>query len=156
MKISWLRSLIGSKGSAEPIDIKLSAPVKGRPLRIVHVDDEPAVLGAVRVIIQHRLKRIELLQFQHSVTACRALERLQTDLLIPDDCMPLLRGSDIVQRLAEIKATCPIIVISAWEQTQDWVDDFARRGMRISYLAAPFEIKTFFEHVSRHVGLLGQ
>jgi len=79
---------------------------------------------------------------------------LHPDLLITDDGMPGMRGGEIVARLAERKVTYPIIVISAWEPTANWVQEYADRGMRISHLPAPFDVPTFCAHLSRHLGPL--
>jgi len=139
-----MRNLIRSSAPASP-------PIT-RPLRIVHVDDEAGVLQAVGIIIQWRLKNLELLQFQRSLTAWHVLSRFDPDLLITDDVMPRMRGGELVRRLAERRITYPIIVISAWEKTEEWVNEYANRGMRISLLVAPFDIATFFAHISRHLG----
>jgi DNA-binding NtrC family response regulator len=125
-----------------------------RPLRIVHVDDEPAVLEMMSVLVRGRFENLELLQFQNSATAMGVLMRFDPDLLITDDRMPWLSGCDIVERLARRKAAFPIVVTSAWDQTQQWVSDFARSGLRISFFPVPFDLDTFFSHVSRQLGNL--
>ena len=142
---------IKSEVAMQPSSAATSTP---RPLRIIHVDDEAAVLEVVGLIMRKELKRLDLLQFQHSATAMGVLARCDPDLLITDDRMPWLSGYDIVGRLADRKAAFPIIVTSAWSGTEEWVKEFARRGLRISYLSAPFDIKTFYQHMSHHLGPL--
>jgi DNA-binding NtrC family response regulator len=123
-----------------------------RPLRVIHVDDESALLQMMAVLLQRRFKHLELLQFQNSVTAAHALARFNPDLLITDDRMPVLNGRDIVGQLAGRHAAFPIIVMSAWDKTETWVQAFADRGLRISYLSTPFNVPTFFDQVSLHLG----
>jgi DNA-binding NtrC family response regulator len=131
-----------------------SQPQATCPLRIVHVDDEDVLLQAVEIICRGRFKELELLQFQNSVTAFRLLKQFNPDLLITDDRMPQVGGSDIVAMLAERKARFPIIVVSAWEPTSQWVQQFANDGLRISHLPAPFTIDQFFVQISKHLGTL--
>jgi CheY-like chemotaxis protein len=144
---------LGLKAAGPMSEPPASAPAP-RPLRIIHVDDEVGVLQAVGAILKHRLKHFELLQLQNSVTASQLLARFDPDLLITDDCMPVVKGREIVARLAERNAQVPIVVTAGWPTTESWVKEFAARGLRISLLAIPFDIATFFEHLALHLGPL--
>ena len=68
--------------------------------------------------------------------------------------MPVVKGREIVAQLAERNAQVPIVVTAGWPTTESWVKEFAARGLRISLLAIPFDIATFFEHLALHLGPL--
>jgi CheY-like chemotaxis protein len=136
----------------EPANLLPQMP--GRKLRIVHVDDEPCLLELVAVICSKRFPNLELVQFQNSVTAFQFLRKFDPDLLITDDVMPVVRGCDLVAMLAERKAPFPIIAVACWNETEEWVARFVRRGLRLSCLHSPFAVSEFYGHVSRHLGPL--
>jgi DNA-binding NtrC family response regulator len=115
----------------------------GRPPRIVVVDDETVVLQSVEFVVRSVFPAVTLLLFLDSKEAWLELSERNPDLLITDDGMPTLRGKEIVQRLADKKATFPIIVNSPMETTEEWVRAFASRGMNISFMALPFDAKDY-------------
>jgi PAS domain S-box-containing protein len=87
--------------------------------RIVCVDDEPAVLRTLELLMQHA---------GHSVTffasALAALERLaadasQVDLVITDQTMPELTGLDLARRLHALRADLPVIMLSGHAEAED-------------------------------------
>ena len=55
--------------------------------------------------------------------------------------MPGLRGSEICQHLLDRKVIYPIIVTSAWEPTEMWVRELAKRGLNVSFLPLPADIE---------------
>jgi len=73
--------------------------------------------------------------------AWQELSRTDPDLLIMADAMPVLRGEEIGRRLLDRKATYPIIVTSAFDPTEDWVREFASRGLNVRFLVMPFTIE---------------
>ena len=123
-----------------------------RPLRIVHVDDDEMSLAMLAVVFAGRFRNLELLQFQRSSAAFELLKKFDPDLLVADECMPGVPGRQIVAMLAERKARFPILVTSGFEDTNQWVDPYARQGLRISFLEVPFTVDRFFEHITRHLG----
>ena len=125
-----------------------------RRLRIVHVDDEKTVIDMMRLVLPFRLKNLELIQFDSSVTAMDFLTRANPDILITDDAMPRYRGSDIVDMLQQRRATFPILVISAFDGTMNWVKPCAKSGFPIKLLAAPFTIDQLFADFAELLGPL--
>lgn len=103
----------------------------GKP-KVVVVDDDPAVLAAVRRTLA---KKFDLVTFQDALDALVAVGSLQPDALILDVKMPGLDGVRCLDRLHRIEATAHIrcIVYSAHEDmkkaaTEAGAYDFIKKG----------------------------
>jgi FixJ family two-component response regulator len=119
-----------------------------RPLKIVIVNDEEGPLQSFKIIIQHWFgKNVELLLFENSDDAWIALTKSDPDLLITDDKMPGLTGEEICRRLLYKKTNYPIIVDSPWEPTEQWVQEFASRGLSVSFLPVPCDAECILSAV---------
>ncbi|WP_437594019.1 response regulator [Sorangium sp. So ce1000] len=103
----------------------------GKP-KVVVVDDDPAVLAALRKTLS---RRFDLTTFQDPFDALVAVGNLQPDALILDIMMPGLDGVRCLERLRTIDATSHIrcIVYSNHEDmkknaTEAGAYDFIRKG----------------------------
>jgi DNA-binding NtrC family response regulator len=128
-----------------------------RPLKIVHLDDEDPILNLVAVLLRHCLRQVLLYQFQHSPDAWRILSEAKPDLLITDDIMHGNRdwnGESIVRCLVERRVGYPILVTSAWSETQEWVRQLEAECDNVSFLSAPYAPVEFYRELSRALGPL--
>jgi TPR repeat protein len=117
-------------------------PRKSRPIRITMVCSEPAPFQSLEFVIRLWFKDATFRLFQdNGEEAWQELSRIDPDLLIMADVMPVLRGEEIGRRLLDRKATYPIIVTSAFDPTEVWVREFASRGLNVRFLAMPFSIE---------------
>src|ERR1035437_5570204 len=118
-------------------------PHRTHPLRILSVNDEEAPLKVVEIVITRYFKGVTVQSFQDAEEAWHELSRADPDLLISDDLMGKLNGDEIIGRLADRMVTYPIIVINAYGPERDqWVSDFAKQGVDVTMLRAPFDITT--------------
>lgn len=126
-------------------------PNRGRPLRIVVVNDEPGgPLSVFEFLIPRCFKDVTLLLFQDPVEAWRELSQSDPDLLITRERMAVMSGADICRRLLDRKASYPIIVFSGWkpvEECERWIRDFANRGLNVSFLAWPGDVESILAAV---------
>src|SRR5271170_3740783 len=120
---------------------------KARPIRIVMVNDEPAPLQSFDLVIRHWFKDVEVLFFDNGAKALEELSRMDPDLLITDDRMPVMAGEELCQRLLDREVTYPIIVDSAWHLTEQWVQKFANRGLNVSFLPVPCAVESILKAV---------
>jgi len=120
----------------EPPNIK-------RPLSITMVFSEPGAFKSLEITIRYFFRDVSFRLFQDSAEkAWREFSCTEPDLLIiTADAMPGLRGKEIVRRLLDQKATLPIIVISAFEPAEQWVQDYANEGLNVRFLAMPWTIE---------------
>ena len=122
---------------------KKELPRKSRPLRIVQVNNETSMNEAFDIVIRDRFPDATVLSFDNAVAALEELSQTNPDLLITDDMMAGMCGSELCQRLLERKVGYPIIVDSSWESTEQWVREYASRGLNIKFLSTPFDVATF-------------
>jgi DNA-binding response OmpR family regulator len=81
--------------------------------RILIVDDEPDLRGMVRLILE--LDGHQVHEAHHGRAALERLAETEVDLVITDVMMPIMSGSDLINRLRAEKSTAelPIMVLSA-------------------------------------------
>jgi CheY-like chemotaxis protein len=126
-------------------------PSAGRPLRVLHVDDEPLHLRVVEDI---------LLAFGHATTNARsgreALDRLSResfDLVIMDVHMPAMSGVEVVQRLRASSGperATPVIALTADVLTKT-PDEYLALGFN-DFLAKPILVNGLMTSVMAAVG----
>lgn len=134
---------------------KKEPPRKSRPLRIVMVNDETCVNETFDIVIrQWWFPDATVLSFDNAAAALEELSQTPPDLLITDDKMAGMNGEELCRRLLDKKVTYPIIVDSPWEPTEQWVREFAGRGLNVSFLPLPFDVaslRTLLETVGLNV-----
>lgn len=128
-----------------------NSAAENHPPKIVMVNDEPLVLDALEMMIRFWFKDATILMFSVPEEALEELFRSDPDLLITDDKMPKLNGSDIVGRIADRNVTYPIIVTSPWSPTEQWVREWASYGLNISYLAQPCTVEELKAELTKHL-----
>jgi DNA-binding NtrC family response regulator len=111
-----------------------------RPLRVVMVNDESSVLQTFELIIRHSFRDVTMVTFTNGAAALEELSRTDPDLLITDDRMAVMSGAELCRRLLARKVTYPIIVDSGYEPTEQWVREFAKQGLNVSFLPLPCDI----------------
>jgi len=132
--MSLLCSENGTAAASPPARPKVTA-MQAEPLRILIVDDEPAILRT--------LKGFLTLQGHHCEgetdpeQALRRLEEGLYHLLITDLVMPGMDGLELVRRLRETDSLAEVIVMTAFSSLDRAVEAYR---LRISdYLLKPFE-----------------
>ncbi len=110
--------------------------------RIVIVNNEEGPLKALALMIPRLFSDVTLLLYQDSVEAWQELSQRNPDLVITGSWFPVMKGKELVERVMDRKATYPIIVMSAFEPEELWVQDYASRGLNTSFLPMPFNLET--------------
>ncbi len=94
------------------------APAAAATRRILLVDDEPAVMKAVQRTLQRRGYEVET-----ASNGAEALERLRTrqgiDLVITDQTMPVMTGTELFEQLRADGLTMPVILASGFGAAVD-------------------------------------
>lgn len=105
--------------------------------KITIVDDDPAILEVLKIILEDKGYSITLIEDAIDVTE-RILKE-KPDLILLDNLMPGRSGAEIVKELKFIEKTklIPIIMISANHDIKKIVKDVGADG----FLAKPFDME---------------
>ena len=87
-----------------------AAPEAPRPLRILVVDDDPAMVGAITALVG--LDGHQVITAYDGETALRSWRHEQPDLILLDLAMPGADGFSVAKQLRSEGAELPIIVVS--------------------------------------------
>lgn len=102
--------------------------------RILIVDDEPDLRGIVRLVLE--LAGYEVLEAHHGAAALQRLGEESVDLVITDVMMPVMNGSELIDRLRADPehSKLPILVLSASPHAVDRADHVMRKPFEPSEL----------------------
>jgi len=101
------------------------------PLRVLIVDDEPLARGILREMLAERADIAIAGECGDGLSAVKALQELQPDLLLLDVQMPKLDGFEVLELIG---TSIPVIFITAF-------DSYAMRAFEVhavDYLLKPF------------------
>jgi two-component system, OmpR family, KDP operon response regulator KdpE len=123
-------------------------PQAGR-LRILVVDDEPAILRFLRASLESRGYAVATATDGH--TALDLIRRVATDLVVLELGLPDMDGLDVVRQIREGSRTLPIIILSSRDNENAKVlafdlgaDDYVTKPFGIDELLA--RIRTALRH----------
>jgi len=123
-----------------PPDIEPPTEEPGRPLQILVVDDEPAMVGAIGALLGQAGHRI--IAAYDGEDALRRFRDDGPDLVLLDLSMPGMDGATVCKRIRETSDT-PIIVVSGERDQAATVelldlgaDDYVRKPFRADELLA--------------------
>jgi two-component system cell cycle sensor histidine kinase/response regulator CckA len=128
------------------VPVESEAPPSDKKLRVLCVDDEPAVLRVLAQVLESA---------GHAVTTVtspgEALRALQAhpadfDLVITDQTMPQLTGIELAAQMYAIRREMPVILLSGYTETE-WVKA-ATPNVR-SFVRKPFDARELAKAVQR-------
>jgi CheY-like chemotaxis protein len=163
---SWVESLLKAltvclkpRGQFAEIKQTPNHLHRGRPLRIVMLDDEPCFLDCLKLITEGWFRDATILTFGNSRDAMQELTREDPDLFTTDINHVGLCCTEMLQHLAVRRVKYPIFVISASadSDTAKWlVRPLADQGLNLTLLPKPFLVDEFWWLLLTHIGLIGQ
>ena len=105
------------------------------------VDDDHELRETLAEVLREEGYRVH--QASNGKEALQVLQRgLQPCLIVLDDMMPIMSGTEFLARLPEASAI-PVLVITAFDRIKNVGED-------ISVLHKPFDVVTILEAVKRH------
>jgi CheY-like chemotaxis protein len=115
--------------------------------RILLVDDEELSVELVSELLRSSFRGIEIRTAMDGLEALEALARHDIDLLITDLSMPRLDGVGLLSRLAEMGASLPSIVMTAFGHSD--VEQSVRNLGSVYYLEKPIDLDLLIAMVER-------
>ncbi|MFY9399569.1 MAG: PAS domain S-box protein [Desulfomonilia bacterium] len=122
----------------------------GRGERILLVDDEPAILSFARGMIEQL--GYSVLAFRSSTEALSVFNQSPGtfDLVITDQTMPQLTGSELASELLAIRGDIPIVLMSGYSREASSLRP-GQQGISV-YLEKPFSRRDLAHAISRALG----
>ena len=102
--------------------------------RLLITDDDPAILGLIRAILEP--EGFEIAEAHNGIEAVEAVEHSDFDLLILDIMIPEMDGLEACRRIRQF-SDMPIIFLSAKDEEADTVIGFALGAD--DYITKPFK-----------------
>jgi CheY-like chemotaxis protein len=95
----------------------------GSPIRVLLVDDEPALTNLVKMALHYEGWAVEIAH--NGREALAKFERATPDVLVLDIMLPDMDGLRILQRIRESDVYTPTLFLTARDSVMDWSRDFA-------------------------------
>jgi signal transduction histidine kinase/CheY-like chemotaxis protein len=133
----------GIQENREATGAVVSSPGEGSSLKILLVDDDPALLGVVEDMIDylgHACRKTD-----SGRKAIEMLQRETFDLVVTDLGMPDVNGWDVARFCRRECPDMPVILISGWGAQ---IDEREAREKVDAVLAKPFRIEEFEDTIS--------
>lgn len=134
-------------------------PRPGPRWTILLVDDEPDILGSVKLVLERSKRGLKVLTATSGAEGLKILASTHIDLLISDFRMPAMDGIEFLARSREIKPDLPRIMFTAYADpelarrafTEASVVDFLAKTHPPSQLVKKVE-SLLVEHAAPRVG----
>ena len=120
------------------------------PTQILLVDDNPAALDAVADTLRTKLSDAEVNVCISAQRAFEAIAHFNYHLVIVDQCMPEMSGTELIKRVRAIRPTLPILLISG--QGSASLGSTAVEMGATGFLAKPLDGKTLKSTVEQALG----
>jgi two-component system, OmpR family, response regulator TrcR len=119
----------------------------GSPIRVLLVDDEPALTNLVKMALHYEGWQVEVAH--NGREAITKFDKVSPDLLVLDIMLPDTDGLQILQRVREADAYTPTLFLTARDSVMDRVKGLTAGAD--DYMTKPFSLE---ELVARLRGLL--
>ena len=118
--------------------------------RILVVDDEPDVLGAIKSSLE-RLQEFKVDTAKDGEEALKSLEKSTPDLIVMDLIMPKINGEELLKRIRKDFKTAhtPVIVSTVRRETASLIN-LMNLGAT-DYLMKPYDIKELSKAISSYI-----
>jgi CheY-like chemotaxis protein len=117
------------------------------PAQILLVDDNPMVLDAVAATLRTTLSYAEVNVCLSARRAWEAIANFHYHLIIVDQCMPEMSGTELIHRIRAIRPTLPILLMSGYPN--DGLESNAIEMGASGFLSKPLDghtLKSTVEH----------
>lgn len=124
------------------------------PTQILLVDDDPTVLDALATTLRGTLAHAEVNVCLSARRAWEAITSFDYHLIIVDQCMPEMTGTELIQRIRAIRPTLPILLMSGY--TNDGLRSNAVEIGASGFLAKPLDGHTLKSIVEKALDTAGR
>ncbi len=127
----------------------MSAPT-GRDRHVLVVDDEPDLLGALRLRLSAAGYRVTTVS--DGLAAVAAVRDGDPDVVVLDLVLPGLDGHAVLQRLGDLERGRPLPVLCLSARTGYQDQERAESGGAVAFMAKPYDPAELLAEVARLAG----
>ncbi|WP_304437775.1 response regulator transcription factor [Sciscionella sediminilitoris] len=109
----------------------------GQPVRVLVVDDEPAIAELVAMALRYEGWQVDAAT--DGVTAIQLARRLGPDIVVLDVMLPDLDGREVLRRLRADTAGLPVLFLTAKDSVEDRIAGLTAGGD--DYVTKPFSLE---------------
>ena len=121
-------------------------PHSDRKLRVLCVDDEPAVLRVLAQVLERAGHQVTTVESPRQALRTVETRPADFDIVITDQTMPQLTGIELAAQVYEIRRDMPVILLSGYTETE-WLKE-ATPNVR-SFVRKPFDARELARAVER-------
>jgi two-component system chemotaxis response regulator CheY len=137
--------------NSEPHEQQPDAAPGGKKLRVLVVDDQPAVRGVVADTIQYAGHEIVGTATDGTEAVARAQE-LRPDLVVMDILMPGMNGVDAMKAILAAKTAKRVLLMSGEYRSLGMTRDEMIRQGAAGFMEKPFSVMELFGLLERWAG----
>jgi YesN/AraC family two-component response regulator len=126
-------------------------PADDRKLRVVVVDDQPAVCEVVADTIEYAGHEI-VGKGRDGVEAVSLAKELQPDLVVMDIAMPRMNGVDAMKAILGAKSAKRVLLMSGEYRSLGVTREEMTREGAAGFMEKPFNVSELFELLDRWAG----
>lgn len=119
--------------------------LKPAPARVLAIDDDPAVLEALKLILV--LEGFDVVEAESGDVAIAAARTEAFDVAITDLKMPGMSGLETLAALRQIDPSLPVIIASGFLDEEVAVECLSLGAL--AYIRKPFDLEDLFSLVQR-------
>jgi excisionase family DNA binding protein len=125
---------------------------KPEPQRVLIVDDDPAALSVVELLVEETLPSTSITRAENGFQALQAIGRSTPDILVTDIVMPHIDGLAMLKHVAT-QASRPALVIVTTFLSADELDEAGGLPPGVTYLPKPIDQDAFKTLLRMHVAV---
>ena len=119
----------------------------GVPIRILIVDDDPALLEALPETVRLRIPGTIVDTALSSQEALQAVTAVDPDVIVTDLVMPGMTGIELIRKMREVRPWTPMILMSGNPNPQG----YALRTRAYGFVQKPIDRKYFIATLNRAI-----
>ncbi|MEP6887308.1 MAG: response regulator [Nitrospirales bacterium] len=124
------------------------------PTQILLIDDNPTVLDAVAATLRTKLSHAEVNVCLSARRAWEAIASFDYHLIIVDQCMPEMSGTELIHRVRAIRPKLPILLMSGYPN--DGLGSNAVEMGASGFLSKPLDGQTLKATVEKALDTAGR
>ena len=118
-----------------------------RRLRVLVADDEPLIVGTLRIVLESRGYEVAVANSGDRAVAVAA--RFYPHILVSDVLMPKKDGVQAAMEIRNMFPDCQVLLLTGSPQMLDLLENSRKRGINFALVAKPVDTAELLNHIQR-------